>query len=174
MIAFDDTPTILVNNAGLASDPDASAEENGLFETYPEVSWDAMIDSHLKGMLIASQVFISYYRTAHKTVGSIINISSTYGVVAPEQALYEFRRKNGERYYKPIGYSVAKAGVLGFTRWLAEYCSYEQLGVRVNTIVPGGVFTGQDDEFVHAYERRTMLGRMARQGDYNGAVLFSF
>lgn len=169
---FGDTPTILINSGGLTTHPNASAEENGRFETYPEEVWDAMIDSNLKGTFIVSQVFIAKYRSAKKTSGSIINISSTYGLVAPEQALYEFRRKQGDAYYKPVGYSVAKSGALNFTRWLADYCAYEKLGIRVNTLVPGGVYAGQNDEFVREYERRTMLGRMAMNTDYNGAILF--
>lgn len=169
---FGDTPSILINNGGLSTHPNAPAEENGLFETYPEDVWDAMINSHLKGAFIVSQIFIKMYRSAQKKSGSIINVSSTYGVVSPEQSMYEFRRKKGEAYYKPVGYSVAKSGILNFTRWLADYCAYEGLGIRVNTLVPGGVYAGQDPEFVKEYERRTMLGRMATNIDYNGAVLF--
>jgi NAD(P)-dependent dehydrogenase (short-subunit alcohol dehydrogenase family) len=169
---FNDTPTILINNAGLSSHPSGSADENGPFEKYPEEVWDAMLDSHLKGMFLVSQVFIEKYREAEKKEGSIINISSIYGVVSPEQSLYDFRRKQGEKYYKPIGYSVAKSGVLNFTRWLAEYCAYEKLGLRVNTLVLGGVYAGQDHMFVKEYEKRTMLKRMATNQDFNGAVLF--
>ncbi|MDP3935198.1 MAG: SDR family oxidoreductase [Candidatus Giovannonibacteria bacterium] len=169
---FNDAPTILINNAGLASHPNAPAEESGPFEKYPEEIWDAMLNSHLKGMFNVSQSFIEKYRAAKKKSGSIINVSSTYGVVSPEQAMYEFRRKRGEIYYKPVGYSVAKSGVLNFARWLADYCAYEKLGIRVNTLVPGGVYAGQDQEFVREYEKRTMLGRMATNTDYNGAILF--
>lgn len=169
---FKDVPTILLNNAGIASHPSASKEENGPFETYPEEVWDAMIDSHLKGMFLVSQVFVEQYRKAKKKQGSIINVSSTYGIVSPTQEMYEFRRKKGEDYYKPLGYSVAKAGVLGFTRWLAEYCAFLRTGIRVNTLVLGGVEAGQDATFIREYENRTMLGRMAKNTDYNGALLF--
>ncbi|MBU1179235.1 SDR family oxidoreductase [Patescibacteria group bacterium] len=164
------TPTILINNAGLGTIPNAPASENGLFEDCPEKSWDAMMDSHLKGMFFVSQEVIREMKKA-KVGGSIINISSTYGVVTPDQSMYEFRRKNGEEYYKPIGYTVAKAGVLGFTKWLAEYCG--PFGIRVNTLVPGGVDT-EDlvDEFRNEYSKRTILGRMAKPNDYNGAILF--
>jgi NAD(P)-dependent dehydrogenase (short-subunit alcohol dehydrogenase family) len=168
------TPTILVNNAGLGSPPDASLDENGPFETYPEASWDAMLDSHLKTALFASQAFVAAFRDpagARPSAGSIINVSSTYGLVTPDQNLYEYRRAAGAVYYKPVGYSVAKSGVLNLTRWLAEYCA--PLGIRVNTLVPGGV---QEPDhaapFVAEYVKRTPLGRMARDDDYNGAVLF--
>lgn len=163
------TPTILVNNAGLSSIPNALASENGPFENYPETSWDGVIDSHLKGMFIASQIFIKYIKKTKKK-GSIINVSSTYGIVSPDQSIYEFRRKNGEEYYKPVGYTVAKAGVLGFTRWLAEYCGPS---IRVNTLVPGGVALPIDNpDFRKEYCKRTILGRMANPNEYNAAVLF--
>ena len=103
--------------------------------------------------------------------GSIINVSSTYGVVAPTQSLYDYRRTGGAEFYKPVGYSVAKSGMLNFTRWLAEYGA--PFGLRVNTLVPGGVREDNHaPEFVAAYERHTPLGRMANEDDYNGAVLF--
>ncbi|MBU1091772.1 SDR family oxidoreductase [Patescibacteria group bacterium] len=167
---FGKVPTVLINNAGLGSIPNAPSSENGPFEDYPEESWDAMMNSHLKGMFFVSQEVVREMKEA-KVGGSIINISSTYGVVTPDQSMYEFRRKNGEEYYKPIGYTVAKAGVLGFTKWLAEYCG--PFGIRVNTLVPGGVDT-EDlvDEFRKEYSKRTILGRMAQPTDYNGAILF--
>jgi NAD(P)-dependent dehydrogenase (short-subunit alcohol dehydrogenase family) len=167
------TPTILVNNAGLGSSPVDAALETGPFEDYPEAAWDAMIDSHLKGTFFVTQAFLRAYRDAAgaSRTGSIINVSSTYGVVTPDQSLYEYRRRGGATYFKPVGYSVAKSGVLNFTRWLAEYCA--PLGVRVNTLVPGGVREeGHAPEFVDGYEQRTPLRRMAQASDYNGAVLF--
>ena len=168
-------PTILVNNAGLGSPPNASAADNGPFEQYPESSWDVMIDSHLKSAFLVSQQFLAEFKAARSAngslQGSIINISSTYGVVSPDQSVYDYRRLGGHEYYKPVGYSVAKSGMLNFTRWLAEYAA--PLGVRVNTLVPGGVQEADHaPEFVAEYVKRTPLGRMAREDDYNGAVLF--
>jgi NAD(P)-dependent dehydrogenase (short-subunit alcohol dehydrogenase family) len=171
------TPTILINNAGLAASPADTALETGRFERYPETAWDAMLQSHLKSALVASQSFIAQYRqdrSANASAippGSIINISSTYGVVSPDQSVYEYRRRDGAEFFKPVGYSVAKSGMLNFTRWLAEYCA--PFGVRVNTLVPGGVREPEHTpEFVTEYEKRTPLGRMASEDDYNGAVLF--
>lgn len=165
------TPTILVNNAGLGSSPAAAETENGSFEDYPEVAWDTMIDSHLKTALFASQAFVKQFRVGRGTAASIINVSSTYGVVAPDQAIYQYKRVSGAEFFKPVGYSVAKSGVLNFTRWLAEYGA--PLGIRANTLVPGGVREAEHArEFVAEYEKRTPLGRMATESDYNGAVLF--
>jgi NAD(P)-dependent dehydrogenase (short-subunit alcohol dehydrogenase family) len=130
-----------------------------------------MIDSHLKSAFIVSQSFIARYREGAMADGSIINVSSTYGVVTPDQSVYDYRRRDGSEYYKPVGYSVAKSGVLNFTRWLAEYSA--PFGLRVNTLVPGGVKeAGHAPAFVAAYEKRTPLGRMARDDEYNGAVVF--
>lgn len=164
-------PTILVNNAGMGSSPAAAGNENGRFEDYPEVAWDTMIDSHLKTTFFVSQAFVRHFRAAGMSEGSIINVSSTYGVVSPDQSIYEYKRRNGAVFFKPVGYSVAKSGVLNFTRWLAEYGA--PLGIRANTLVPGGVREdGHAKEFVGEYEKRTPLGRMATETDYNGAVLF--
>lgn len=164
-------PTVLVNNAGMGSSPAAAGNENGPFEDYSEAAWDTMIDSHLKTTLFATQAFIRRYRAGKKTAGSIVNVSSTYGVVTPDQSIYDYKRTGGATYFKPVGYSVAKSGVLNFTRWLAEYAA--PLGIRANTLVPGGVReAGHAAEFVKEYEKRTPLGRMANDSDYNGAILF--
>ena len=164
-------PSILVNNAGMGSSPAAAGNENGPFEDYSEAAWDTMIDSHLKTTLFATQAFVRHFRAAQHKAGSIINVSSTYGVVTPDQSIYEYKRAGGATYFKPIGYSVAKSGVLNFTRWLAEYGA--PLGNRANTLVPGGVReAGHAPEFIKEYEKRTPLGRMASDTDYNGAILF--
>jgi NAD(P)-dependent dehydrogenase (short-subunit alcohol dehydrogenase family) len=164
-------PAILVNNAGMGSSPAAAGNENGPFEDYSEAAWDTMIDSHLKTALFATQAFVRHFRAGQQREGSVINVSSTYGVVTPDQAIYDYKRAGGATYFKPVGYSVAKSGVLNFTRWLAEYGA--PLGIRANTLVPGGVReAGHAPEFVKEYEKRTPLGRMATESDYNGAVLF--
>jgi NAD(P)-dependent dehydrogenase (short-subunit alcohol dehydrogenase family) len=164
-------PTILVNNAGLGSSLADTALDTSAFERYPESAWDAMIESHLKSALVASQSFIARFKADKRQAGSIINISSTYGLVSPDQSVYDYRRRAGAEFYKPVGYSVAKSGMLNFTRWLAEYGA--PFGIRVNTLVPGGVREADHaPEFVAEYEKRTPLGRMATDSDYNGAVLF--
>lgn len=167
--------TILVNNAGLGSSPANQGLESGRFEQYPESAWNDMMESHLKSAFIVSQSFVAQFRAARDQqptlAGSIINVSSTYGLVSPDQSLYEFKRRDGAEFYKPVGYSVAKSGVLNFTRWLAEYGA--PLGLRANTLVPGGVREDQHaPEFIAEYVKRTPLGRMAEDDDYNGAVVF--
>jgi NAD(P)-dependent dehydrogenase (short-subunit alcohol dehydrogenase family) len=76
----------------------------------------------------------------------------------------------GEEFYKPIAYSVSKSALFNLTRYLATY--WAGRGVRVNTLTFGGVFNGQDEEFVAAYSARVPVGRLARPNEYDGAVVF--
>jgi len=100
--------------------------------------------------------------------GAIINICSTYGLVGPDQRIYQ---KPGQPVrYKPVYYSVTKAGVLGLTRYLATY--YAGKNIRVNALTPGGIYNAHDDDFLKAYSARTVMGRMARKDEMNGALLF--
>ncbi len=100
----------------------------------------------------------------------IVNVCSTYGVVAPDQRLYRREGEKTQMLFKPAPYAVTKAGIAHLTRYLAAY--WGELGIRVNTLTPGGVFNSQDDEFVHKYAARTPLGRMADKSEMNGAMLF--
>ena len=162
------TPEILVNNAAIDSPPSAPASENGFFEDYPEKSWDNVMEVNLKGSFFCCQVLGA--EMAKNGKGSIINISSIYGNVSPDQSIYEYRRRNGEIFFKPIGYSVSKAGIINMSRYLAVY--WAKAGVRVNTLTIAGVFNNQDSEFLKAYNNRIPVGRMANPDDYIGALLF--
>jgi NAD(P)-dependent dehydrogenase (short-subunit alcohol dehydrogenase family) len=84
--------------------------------------------------------------------------------------LYESKTQNTPRFYKPVDYSVTKAGVLGFTRALAAY--YRGTGIRVNALSPGGTFNNNPDDFVERYSYRTITGRMATPDDYTGAIIY--
>jgi NAD(P)-dependent dehydrogenase (short-subunit alcohol dehydrogenase family) len=161
-------PHLLVNNAALDSPPDAPPEEVGPFETYPEGSFDRIMDVNVKGTLLCCQVIGAEMAKARR--GSIVNISSVYGLLSPQQDLYEFRRREGETFVKPVAYSVSKSAVLNLTRYLATYWAHE--GVRVNTLTLAGVFNDQPREFLDVYERRVPLGRMARADECVGAVVF--
>lgn len=161
-------PHGLVNNAALDAPPDAPPEENGPFETFPESSWDKVMAVNAKGVFLLCQAFGG--AMAREGRGSIINVSSIYGVVSPDQSLYEYRRQGGEVFYKPVAYSASKSALLNLTRYLATY--WAPRGVRVNTMVLGGVFNRQDPRFLDGYHRRVPIGRMARADEYNGGVLF--
>lgn len=161
-------PSVLINNAAIDSPPDASQEENGPFENYSLVSWEKVLSTNVTGTFIPCQVF-GETMAANKR-GSIINISSIYGVLSPDQSIYDYRRRNGDTFYKPASYSVSKSAILNLTRYLAVY--WAKSNVRVNTLVIAGVERGQDKEFLEAYNARIPIGRMAKEADYNGAVIF--
>jgi Dehydrogenases with different specificities (related to short-chain alcohol dehydrogenases) len=163
-----DTPHGLVNAAAIDAPPNAPPEENGPFETYPAESWDRIMAVNVKGVMLACQVIGAAMAEAGR--GAIVNISSTYGLVSPDQGLYAYRRARGEIFYKPIAYSASKSALLNLTRYLATYWAGK--GVRVNTLTPGGVFDNQDREFVEGYARRVPMGRMAREDEFDGAILF--
>lgn len=163
-----DVPEILVNNAAIDAPPNAPAEENGPFETYPEASLDKVIDVNLKGSVLTSQVFGG--AMAERGRGSIINIASTYGLVSPNQDIYEYKRAKGVEWYKPVGYSVTKSAVLNLTRYCATY--WAKKGVRVNTLTPAGIYNSQDEDFLREYTKRIPIGRMAKPDELNGAIVF--
>ncbi len=161
-------PSVLINNAALDSPPSAPPQETGPFETYPQTSWEEVMDVNLKGMFLCCQVFGGAMAEAGR--GSIINISSIYGMVSPDQRIYEYRQQTGEPFFKPVAYSVSKAGVLNLTRYLATY--WAPKGVRVNSLTFAGVFNNQDERFLENYSQKIPLGRMAKEDEYNGAVIF--
>jgi len=161
-------PDGLINNAALDSPPGGSGDDNPPFERYPEATWDRVMDVNVKGVFLACQVFGSAMARAGR--GSIINVCSTYGLVSPDQRIYEYRRTGGVEFYKPVAYAVSKSALLNLTRYLATY--WAQSGVRVNTVTFGGVFNGQDAEFLAGYAARTPLGRMARPDEYDGAIVY--
>jgi NAD(P)-dependent dehydrogenase (short-subunit alcohol dehydrogenase family) len=161
-------PHGLINNAALDSPPDAPLKENGPFETYPESSWDNVMLVNVKGAVLCCQAIGGQMAEAGR--GSIINISSIYGMVSPDQRIYEYRRGNGEPFFKPVAYSVSKSALLNLTRYLSTY--WADRNVRVNTLTFAGVFNNQDKKFLKPYCDKVPLGRMAREDEYNGAVVF--
>src|SRR5712691_3657875 len=168
LIADWGVPHLLVNNAALDSPPDASPEEVGPFETYPESSFDRVMDVNVKGTMLSCQVIGA--AMAREGRGSIVNVSSVYGLLSPQQDVYEFRRRGGETFYKPVAYSVSKSAILNLTRYLATY--WAKSGVRVNTVTLAGVFDDQPAEFLEAYTARVPLGRMAEARECLGAIVF--
>ncbi len=166
---------ILVNSAALDPkfDPDALVANakrgalSGSFEDYPLDAWKAALDVNLTGMFLCCQAAVKPMLAQGKK-GSIINICSTYGLVAPDQRIYQ--RGGLQTSYKPVYYSVTKAGVLGLTRYLSAY--YAGSEIRVNALTPGGIYNNHDEEFLTAYSARTIMGRMANKDEMNGAILF--
>ena len=159
---------VLVNNAAI--DDKVPAGGNGRsfrFEHYPLDAFQRSLDTNVIGTFLCCQTIGR--GMADRGRGSIINIASTYGLVAPDQSLY--RKSDGtQTFFKGPAYPTSKGAVIAFTRFLAAY--WGPKGVRVNTLSPGGVENGQDSEFVERYGSRTPLGRMATPDDYQGALVF--
>jgi NAD(P)-dependent dehydrogenase (short-subunit alcohol dehydrogenase family) len=165
------TIDILVNSAALDPKFDSTATAKGIapgsFEDFPLEQWNAALQVNLTGTFLMTQA-CAKSMLDQAARGSIINICSTYGLNGPDQRLYV---RDGKRVaYKPVYYTVTKAGVLGFTRYLAAY--YAGTEIRVNALTPGGVFNDHEAYFVQNYSSRTILGRMARPDEMNGALLF--
>jgi NAD(P)-dependent dehydrogenase (short-subunit alcohol dehydrogenase family) len=161
-------PHALINNAALDSPPNSSAEENGPFETQPEDSFNQVMGVNAKGAMVCCQVVGGQMAQAGR--GSVVNIASIYGLVSPDQRIYEYRRTASSTFFKPVAYSMSKSALLNLTRYLATYWADKH--VRVNTLTLGGVFNHQDQKFLQGYCRRAPLGRMAREDEYNGAIIF--
>ena len=169
---------IVVNNASLVK----QVGKENLVDSYkpflqmkPE-DWEEYFSVDLTGTLLISQKAIPYMKK--NGGGSIINISSIYGILSPDQRLYKYfndalpknLKKLGVEIEKPIGYSISKSGTLNLTRFLAT--KFAKDNIRVNTLTLGGVFDNNPSQFVKAYSEKTPLGRMADKKEYSGPLLF--
>jgi NAD(P)-dependent dehydrogenase (short-subunit alcohol dehydrogenase family) len=160
------TPTVLVNNAGIDRPPSAEGGSWRFGDIPDDVSAE-VLDVNAHGTLRACQVFGD--RMARAGRGSIVNIGSLYGGLAPDPRLYQHIPLDPP-FLKPPAYGMSKAGVGALTRYLAAL--WGPHGVRVNTLSPGGVLGGQDDRFKTLFSARTPIGRMARHEDLSGPLLF--
>lgn len=157
---------LLLNNAATKGD-----DLHALFQPtidYDLDVWRRIMAVNIDGQFLMAKTVGRQMLAAGK--GSIINVSSIYGCVGPDQRIYEGAEYMGTQINTPLVYSVSKAAVHGLTRHLAT--EWGAHGVRVNTLTPGGVESGQNDVFVSRYSARTPLGRMARGDEMTGAMLF--
>lgn len=161
----------LINNA--ANNPKVEGGSDNLaaiqFHNFPIDLWNRDFAVGLTGAFLCCQVFGEQMVRQRK--GVIINISSDYGLIAPNQSIY---RKDGlsedQQIVKPVSYSVVKHGIIGLTKYLAVY--WAKKGVRVNTLCPASLENGQDPEFISKISELIPLGRMSRPDEYLGVVLF--
>jgi NAD(P)-dependent dehydrogenase (short-subunit alcohol dehydrogenase family) len=167
---------ILVNNAALTvrggSERLSPADYFAPFEDYKRDVWDAALAVNLTGMVLCAQAAGRQMLSQDPPGGVIVNISSTYGVVAPDPRLYEGVKSPyaDSGFNTPVSYAVTKTAVLGLTRYLATY--WGRKNIRVNALTPHGVFDNHDESFVRNFAYRSPLGRMARNDEYRGALLF--
>lgn len=159
----------LVNNA--ANNPKVEGDGTKNFsrlENFSLPAWEADIAVGLTGAFLCAK---HYGDAIARQGGSIVNISSDLGLIAPDQRLY---RKLGlpedQQPAKPVTYSVVKSGLIGLTRYLATYWAAQ--GVRCNALCPGGVENNQDAHFLKEVCARIPMGRLARADEYQGALLF--
>lgn len=159
---------ILINNAANNPKMEGGGDWSRL-EAFPLHVWEQDIAVGLTGAFLCARVFGAAMAAAGR--GVILNVASDLGLIAPDQRLYRRPGLPEERQpVKPVTYSVVKSGLIGLTRYLATY--WADRGVRANAIAPGGVYAGQDDDFVERLSHLIPLGRMARKDEYKAAVAF--
>ena len=137
-------------------------------EDYRADVWRNIMEVNLNAMFYVAQEVGS--RMARRGRGSIIQTSSIYGVMGPDNRIYEGSSYMGGPINTPPVYAASKAGVIGLTKYLATL--WAPRNVRVNTLVPGGVESGQNDIFVQRYSSRIPLGRMAKAEEMVGTLIY--
>lgn len=158
---------ILHNNAaGKSSDLNAFFEK---FEDYDLNQWKEIMGTNLDGMFLVAKHVGKQMKLQGKG-GSIIQTSSIYGVLGPDNRIYEGSYYLDRQINTPAIYSASKAGVVGLTKYLATYWAKD--GIRVNAITPGGVESGQNEVFKEKYGDRIPLGRMAKAEEMVGALIY--
>jgi NAD(P)-dependent dehydrogenase (short-subunit alcohol dehydrogenase family) len=163
---------ILINNAANNPkiEPSGPKERHWTrLEAFPISVWDRDVAVGLTGAFLCSQAFGT--AMAARRRGVILSIASDLGVIAPDQRIYREKGvAEAHQRVKPVTYSVVKHGLIGLTRYLATY--WAESGVRVNSLSPGGVFDGQDEEFVVRLTNLIPMARMAGPDEYKAAVVF--
>ena len=161
---------ILINNAAI--NPlvkNDSLIESSRLESFSNDQWDIEIKVGLTGAFNCSKIFGA--DMASRNSGNIVNIASDLGIIAPDQRLYKKNnRAKNMQPVKPVSYSVIKHGLIGLTKYLSTYWS--DVGVRCNSLSPGGVKNNQGDEFLGRINNLIPLGRMANKDEYRCAIQF--
>jgi NAD(P)-dependent dehydrogenase (short-subunit alcohol dehydrogenase family) len=161
----------LVNNAANNPKVENISDVNfSRLENFPLNVWVDDIAVGLTGSFLCAKYY-GHKISQNPNGGSIVNISSDLGLIAPDQRLY---KKEGVadncQNVKPVTYSVVKTGLIGLTRYLATY--WADKNVRCNAMCPGGVENGQPDEFMKEINAKIPMGRMARPKEYQGTLVW--
>jgi NAD(P)-dependent dehydrogenase (short-subunit alcohol dehydrogenase family) len=157
---------VLINNA--ASKSDNVTDFFTSDEDFAAETWRAVLATNLDGAFFMSQAAgREMLRQGH---GNIVNIASIYGIVGPDQRLYDGSEYLGHQISTPAAYSASKAGLLGLTRHLATV--WGPRGVRVNAVTPGGIESSQNSRFQKNYGSKVPLGRMATSTDIASSIMF--
>lgn len=157
---------VLLNNAA-----SKSSDLSAFFEPVEQFSmqtWREVMSVNIDGMFLVARTIGD--TMARRGGGSIIQTASIYGLLAPDQRIYEGSRYLDHQINTPAVYTASKAAVIGLTQHLASY--WGDKGVRVNTLSPGGVQSGQNDTFLQRYAQRIPLGRMAQAQEMTGALIY--
>lgn len=139
------------------------------FEEFSLNTWREIMSVNIDGMFLMAK-HVGKHMVDLKIKGSIIQTASIYGVCAPDQRIYEGSFYLGRQINTPAVYSASKAAVIGLTQYLSTY--WGSLGIRVNTITPGGMESGQNSTFVEKYANRVPMNRMGQPNELVGALVF--
>ena len=162
---------VLINNAAANPKVEGGSKNLGAirFPDFPLEMWNQDIAVGLTGAFLCAQVFGE--QMEKQGSGVILNISSDYGLISPDQRIY---RKEGvpddRQIIKPVSYPVVKHALIGLTKYLATY--WADKGIRVNTLCPASLYNGQDEGFVSKISNLIPLGRMSRPDEYVCTVLY--
>jgi len=161
----------LVNNAANNPKVEDSSEKNfSRLENFSLDIWNQDIAVGLTGAFLCAKHY-GYQIAQNPQGGSIVNISSDLGLIAPDQRLYTKEGVSEEHQpVKPVTYSIVKTGVIGLTRYLATY--WADKNVRCNAMCPGGVENGQPEDFLKEVNARIPMGRMANTDEYQGTLIW--
>jgi NAD(P)-dependent dehydrogenase (short-subunit alcohol dehydrogenase family) len=160
---------VLVNNAAIDAKFDAGRAlvNPARFENYPLDLWGRSVEVNLTGLLRVTQWAIRKMLT--QGGGNIINVASSYGIVSPNQSLYDFGSPSGQTY-KPVDYVGTKAAIPNLTRYLATL--YGSDNIRCNCIVPHGVDNNHDEPFRRNFEELSPMKRLCRVEELRGPFVF--
>jgi NAD(P)-dependent dehydrogenase (short-subunit alcohol dehydrogenase family) len=161
----------LVNNAANNPKVENSVEVNfSRLESFPIDVWNDDLNVGLTGSFLCSKYY-GYEISQNSGGGSIVNISSDLGLIAPDQRLYKKDSINDYlQNVKPVTYSVVKSGLIGLTRYMATY--WAEKGVRCNAMCPGGVENGQPSDFLNKVSSRIPMNRLAKAHEYQGTLIW--